>query len=284
MLTDRTDRILARIAGAVADGEAVDWSSAERILSDQQRGVVRALRTIADSAETTQGATALERTSPVRLVSPWLWLILGLGACHLLLGLLGLVLGTRGAGPSAEIWERAAMPAFGGAAIWLVRGGSRDPRALWLAGVLITIASAFAVGPADDLAASRGWAWAGRPWWNVTQVEGFLPFCLWSFVRSFPRVLHLERTERLIRLAIGLTAAAGVALFLLNVAVSLGAVAEPPRRLVAGGSEDLATREAAVPPQTCSAAADPLGPRRARPAAVRVARTGRRRARRAGPP
>ena len=230
MPTDRTDRILARIAGAVADGEAVDWSSAERSLSDERRGIVRALRTIADSGtEAPLGATAreLERTSPPRRVSAWLWLILGLGACQVVFGLVGLLFGARGASASAGIWERAAILSFGGTAIWLVRGGFRDQRALWLAGVLITIASAFAAGPADDLAASRGWHWADRQWWHVAQVEAFLPLCLWSFVRSFPRVLHLERTERLIRLAIGLTAAAGVAIFLLQLGVSLGALAEP---------------------------------------------------------
>jgi len=215
----------------VADGEAVDWSSAERILPDEQRGVMRALRTIADSgAETTQGTTPLERSSPRLAVPPWLWLILGLGACQVLLGLIGLVLGTRGAGPSAGILERAAMLAFGGTAVWLARGGFRDQRALWLAGVLIAIASAFADGPANELASSRGWLLAGHPWWRVTQVEGFLPFCLWSFVRSFPRVLHLERTERLIRLAIGVTAAVGIAAFVLNLATAFGAMPEPARR------------------------------------------------------
>ena len=221
----------------MADGEAVDWSSAERILPDGQRGVVRALRTIADSgSETTQRATVLERTSPLRRAPLWLWLILGLGACQVLFGLVGLLFGARGASASAGIWERAAILSFGGTAIWLVRGGFRDQRALWLAGVLIAIASAFAAGPAEDLLVSRGWQWLGRPWWHMTQVEAFLPFCLWSFVRSFPRVLHLERTERLIRLAIGLTAVAGVAIFLLNLAVSLGALAEPPRPLAVGSS------------------------------------------------
>lgn len=235
MPTDRTERILARLAGAVADGEAVDWASAERILPDAQRGVLRALRTIAASdADTTEGTASRARSSPLRSVPPWLWLILGLGTCRFLLGLLGLLLGARFTSPSTGIWERAAMLAFGGAAVWLLRGGSRDRRALWLAGVFVTIASAFATGPVDDLAASRSWLGADRQWWRAAQVEVFLPFCLWSFVRSFPRVLHLERSERLIRVAIGLTAVAGVAMFLLNLAAALGALAEQPRRLAAG--------------------------------------------------
>ena len=36
--------MLTRIAGAVADGEAVDWDSAERVLPESHRVIARALR------------------------------------------------------------------------------------------------------------------------------------------------------------------------------------------------------------------------------------------------
>ena len=99
---------------------------------------MRALRTIADTGmDTTLGGdVSLERTSPLLSAPPWLWLILGLGACQLVFGIVGFLLGVRGRGlPSTGIWERAAMLAFGGSALWLIRGGTRDRRALWLAGV-----------------------------------------------------------------------------------------------------------------------------------------------------
>ena len=191
---------------------------------------MRALRTIADSGmDTTLGGdVSVERTSPLLSAPPWLWLILGLGACQLVFGIAGLLLGVRGRGlPSTGIWERAAMLAFGGSALWLIRGGTRDRRALWLAGVFMTVASAFAGPPAGAVAASLLASVTERPLWQLAQVEVFLPFCLWSFVRSFPRVLHLERGEKLIRLAITVTGAIGAALWLLNASASIGILPEP---------------------------------------------------------
>jgi hypothetical protein len=191
--------------------------------------VLRALRTFADPGlDTTMGASATrDRTSPFLSAPPWLWLILGLGACQLALGTLGFVLGVRGQDyPSPGIWERAAMLAFGLSSLWLVRGGIRDRRALWLAGVFMTVASAFAAPPAGALVASLIGPWTARPLHQLLQVEVFLPFCLWSFVRSFPRVLHLERGERLIRFAI--------VLYLLSAAFAVGLLADPLTGLANG--------------------------------------------------
>jgi hypothetical protein len=152
----------------------------------------------------------------------WLWAILGLGAAHVFLGLVVAVSGLRSASPLAQGWAVAAMLTYAAVALWLAWGGVRDPRALCLAGVFITVASAFAYVPADGLRASLEPRWAAHPWWNAVLVEAFLPLCLWSFVRAFPRVLHLERTEGLIRIAIGLTAAVGGLLFLLNLLQAFG--------------------------------------------------------------
>ena len=128
-------------------------------------------------------------------------------------------------------WGLAAMVVFGGTALWLTWGGSRDPRALFLAGVFVTIASAFAYAPAGGLRAVLGLRWTADPWWNAILVEAFLPLCLWCFVRAFPRLLVLGHGERLIRAAIGVSAAAGTGLFLLNLARALGA---PPPAGLAG--------------------------------------------------
>ncbi len=238
-LADRSDRVLTRIAGAVADGEAVDWDGADRALPESHRGIARVLRTIAESGSGSSGDARGAGTTArhARRTAWWLWPILGLGVLHVAFGLAGFLLGPRDADLSPGTWALAAMLVFGGATVWLVWGGSRDPRALWLAGVFITVASAFAFGPAADLPASRTGQWTARPWWNAMLVEGYLPFCLWCFVRAFPRVLHLERTERVIRAAIMVTAGAGVILFLLNLAVAFGALelAESPRRWNAGG-------------------------------------------------
>ena len=201
---------------------------------------MRALRTLADSgADTTlTGDVSRERTAPFLNAPPWLWLILGLGALQLAFGIAGFLGGVTGFGAlPPKIWERAAMLAFGGSALWLVRGGMRDRRALWLAGVYMTVASAFAGPPARAFAVTLFPSWTLQPFWQLAQVEVFLPFCLWSFVRSFPRVFHLERGERLIRVAIALTAAFGAALWLLNALVAVGLV-EPNLRL-AGASGDV---------------------------------------------
>ena len=111
---------------------------------------------------------------------------------------------------ASRSWAFVAMAVFGGAALWLAWAGSRDPRALWLAGVFMTVASGFAYMPAGRLRMALGPRWTAHPWWNAVLVEAFVPVCLWCFVRAFPRVLHLERTEIVVRVAIGVTAVAGV--------------------------------------------------------------------------
>jgi hypothetical protein len=223
--------VLTRIAEAVADGEAVDWDSAERVLSEGRRGTARALRTIAESgSESSRGTRGSEPAPYARRTSPWLWPILGLGAGHVALGFAGFLLGRRDAGLSLGTWALVAMAVFGSAALWLAWAGSRDSRALWLAGVFITVASGFAYGPAGGLEASLDPRFTAHPWWNAALVEVFWPLCLWCFVRVFPRVLHLERTERLIHGAVVVTAGVGVVLFLQNLTVAFGGGAtEPPR-------------------------------------------------------
>ena len=92
-LADRSDRVLTRIAGAVADGEAVDWDGAERVLPESRRGIARALRTIAESSGGSSRPGPGGRRPPAPAV--WLWPILGLGAAHVALGLAGSILGPR---------------------------------------------------------------------------------------------------------------------------------------------------------------------------------------------
>jgi hypothetical protein len=221
--------VLRRIAGAVADGEAVDWDSAERVLSEGRREIARALRTIAESSSgSSPDARGSEPAPHARRTAAWLWPILGLGAGHVALGLAGFILGRRDAGFTLGTWPFMAMAVFGGAALWLAWAGSRDPRALWLAGVFMTVASGFAYMPAGGLRAALDPRWTAHPWWNAVLVEAFVPVCLWCFVRAFPRVLHLERTETVVRAAIGVTAVVGVALFLLNLTVVFGATKAEP--------------------------------------------------------
>jgi hypothetical protein len=222
--------VLTRIAGAVADGEAVDWDGAQRVLPESHRGIARALRTIAESGSGSSGDARGAGTTARHAwrTAWWLWAILGLGAFHVGLGLAGWLLGHRHAGLSPGTWGLAATVVFGGAALWLTWAGSRDPRALWLAGVFITVASAFAYMPAGGFQASLAPRWTIRPWWNAILVEVFLPLCLWCFVRAFPRVLHLERTERLVRAAIVVSAAAGSVLFLSNLVGALGGAQTSP--------------------------------------------------------
>ena len=82
--------MLTRIAGAVADGEAVDWDSAERVLPESHRVIARALRTIAESAGGSSRGTSTSGHTPQALRAvPWLWPILGLGTGHVVLGLAG---------------------------------------------------------------------------------------------------------------------------------------------------------------------------------------------------
>ena len=93
---------------------------------------MRALRTIADSNTdvtlTGDGdVSTRERTAPFLNAPPWLWLILGLGALQLAIGVAGFVAGLLGFGVvEPAIWERAG---------WTVRRlpadrVSRDPARL----------------------------------------------------------------------------------------------------------------------------------------------------------
>lgn len=222
---------MLRIAGAVADGEPVDWATAEKSLPEGRLEVARMLRTLAESSS---GTLPSARASEARASEPrapyWLWAILTLGTLHVLLGLLGAAAGGGGLGLVPRIWSVSAMSVFAGAALWLALGGAWDRRALYLAGVFVTIASSFAYVPANALPPVLGPSWSARAWWNAVPVGSFLPLCLWCFVRAFPRARHLEPTERLTRAAIVVTSVLGVVLLVGDMIRAFAGTPDPSER------------------------------------------------------
>ena len=128
------------------------------------------------------------------------------------------------------------MVAFGGAALWLTWAGSRDARALWLAGVFMTVASAFAYGPASDFRASLGPALDGP---SVVErhasSRSSCPSACGASCAPSRACCTSSGRSAVVRAAIGVTAGAGVALFLLNLAIAFGGTrAGPPPRVGRG--------------------------------------------------
>jgi hypothetical protein len=190
-------RFLDRIAGAIADGEPVDWEEVDRQAAQGPDGpLVRSLRVIDGLAQSTLPWRRGARTKPAAFRGGWALLlgVLALAALRIFLGAAGLLLE-----PAASTrlrdgsWTVAASLSL--TSLWLILGARSDPRAAYLGGFFLSMASAFAYGPSLELLAllprSLGWSLLG----GGLLAEAFFPVFLWLFVREFPRVLHFSVRE-----------------------------------------------------------------------------------------
>jgi eukaryotic-like serine/threonine-protein kinase len=105
--------------------------------------------------------------------------------------------------------------AFGATAVLLLLGGREDRRARALGGFFLVTATAWSHKP-------LGLAAAGYPGddlfslVNALQLDAFMAWFLWRFVRDFPQPPVSLPVRRRIQIAVRLSAAVGVLLFVLN--------------------------------------------------------------------
>ena len=121
---------------------------------------------------------------------------------------------------------------FAGTAALLLVGGRRDRRAVSLGTFLLAIATAFCNRP---LRLAGEFGVAGAPlfrFMNAIEIDCFLPFFIWVFVRDFSIHTLSVRQRRWIDRAVAISAAIGVFLFIANLMLYLGRNEFPPAFLV----------------------------------------------------
>jgi hypothetical protein len=121
-----------------------------------------------------------------------------------------------GAGVPDEI-RLLALVAFGGVGVFLVYGGNRDRRAVYLGVAFLLIATFYAdrlIGLLEPRLPGPGRGLASLL--ALFEVGAFLPAFLWLFVRHFPDSPGPFRQRRAVNAAIRLAIAAGAVLFAAN--------------------------------------------------------------------
>jgi hypothetical protein len=153
----------------------------------------------------------LKLSLPARLVPP-------LATLKLALGMIAF----------AATWERAprnpAFPysyyalfslAFGLTGALLLLGGRGDRRAIALGGFFLSTATSWCNTPLRTLAES-GPGYGLFSLVDALELDAFLPWFLWVFVRDFPSPPPASPTRRVLQLGVRLSGVAGLALFGLN--------------------------------------------------------------------
>ncbi len=174
------------------------------------------LRLIAALTETRSGP-AREAAAPAR-PSLGLCLLLALAAVQLPFAFVGWLRGPGEAHHVPTLAMLLVVLAFDAAALVLALAGGRDRRAPALAGFFLGLAGG-AAQPLFHLA-----PWGAHPAARALAgllPETFLPYFLWRFSRSFPRVLRLDRWAPLVAIAVEVSAAGGIALFAVNALAGL---------------------------------------------------------------
>ncbi|HUR33581.1 MAG TPA: serine/threonine-protein kinase [Vicinamibacterales bacterium] len=211
------DPVLEDLAGAVADGEAVDW---EYVASTVPPAFVRHFQSIAEVGASGAGAdSSVRHDAPRGAVPLWLQGFALLATSHIVGALVAALVQPpdRQAVPAFPVLANLLVFAVSG---WvLLAGGGLDRRARHLGALFLAIATALAprflrlAGPLP----------APLLLWRHAYLDAFVPLMLWLFVRDFPRLGRFTRFDRVARVAIVASAVAGVVLFLANLILAIGA-------------------------------------------------------------
>ena len=152
----------------------------------------------------------------------WFWtrLVPSLASLKLAMGLAAFLLTwERFAGGDAffpHLFYLLCIVTFGATAALLLLGGRNDRRALSLGGFFLVAATAWCNRPLGD-AVQQGVP--GAPLFslvNALELDCFIAFFLWFFVRDFPHPPASARVRSRMNFAVRLSAVAGIALFSVN--------------------------------------------------------------------
>lgn len=202
------------LAGALLDGEPVDWSRFEREGATGRGTLIGALQSLAAMARSGSAGVARGPDAAARS-SPWTLAILVAAASHILIGLAGFAAGYGASSPVPPAGSALVVIVFSAAAMWLFAGGRHDLRARRLGGFYLLVAAAFARRFAGIT--------AGTPLDALVRgvfPDAFLAAFLWSFVSRFPRVLRFSGADRFCRAALRISVAGGVLLFAVNLVLA----------------------------------------------------------------
>ncbi len=110
--------------------------------------------------------------------------------------------------------------AFGLTALLLLLGGREDRRAQALGGFFLVIATAWCNKPLAQACACQGLNLFSLA--DALELDAFIAWFLWRFVRDFPQPPVSLPVRRRLQMAVRLSAAAGVLLFVLNLIQFIG--------------------------------------------------------------
>lgn len=212
-----SDDALETVAGALADGTAVDWSAAEsaangageRSLLDELKAVSAIVRPQRARAETIAPLPPVPTSIAYDMVVVIATIKTALAVAG---GWQMLVHALRP--PGAVVPFLAILIVFGASAATLFVGGTRDARAHRLGMFFLLIASTFS----DRLLLGL----SGEVWLPIVTVlrrlpvDAFLAFALWQFVYAFPAPPFRDIDRRLTQFFLTLSLVLAIGLFAVN--------------------------------------------------------------------
>jgi hypothetical protein len=209
-----------QLAAAVADGESIDWESAQSSLgSEDERAVAAQLQSLSSlSADDAALDTAVAARLPLVLR-----LAKALAIAKCVIGVAGYLVTWALEGRNSPPVFLLGIGVFAGTAVWLDVTGRDDRRAQALAGVYWTSAASFAHGLMYALPALAIFP-VGVTLLRSIQPEAFFPLFLWQFARDFPSVTRFGVIDRLSRVGVVTGGVAALTLFVANIAVRVPSV------------------------------------------------------------
>lgn len=221
-MSERGAGLLERVAEAVADGVSVDWNAVEaRCDGGHEARVASNLRLLDRLASGPGDASArvpLSRDATVEAASPGQRVLRAVALGQVLTGWAGYVFGPHDGRSIPPELLLAVSLACGLGALALLRSARRDPRAGHLGTLFLLLAAACSHRTAR-------WLGAALPAWSpalgllhAAAAEAFVPACVWSFARGFPRLVALRPLDAALARGQRLTSAGGVVMCIVHLA------------------------------------------------------------------
>ena len=208
------------LAGAIADGDDIDWHAAHaRQNTSDSRSVVEGLESISRISSLTPGPARPSRRLPLLLEAARL-----AAAAYCVVGLIGFALFFE----MRDAVFLGILATFAGAAAFLDVGG-RDRRARALAACFWTTAGAFATRGILKLSD----VWPASYVLVTLRPDAFFALAVWQFARDFPSITRFGSMDTLCVWGVRAASAIGVALFAASVLPLLWPASSLARALAA---------------------------------------------------